>query len=83
MQECITNPVSAAGRRVNHNWIIHMQKEWHIVLKSGLESRWNALPSQGRVMAHTGAIYVKGASRVIAARWDYGSSELALMLNYK
>jgi hypothetical protein len=62
---------------VNHNWIIHMQKEWHIVSKSGLESRWNALPSQGRVMAHIGAIYVKGVSRVIAARWDYGSSRVS------
>ena len=44
-----------------------MQKEWHIVSERDLGSRLNGLPSQGRVMAHIGAIYVKDASRVIAA----------------
>ena len=70
MQEYIINAARVAGRRVNQNWIIHMQKESLIVSKSGMECGWTRPPpSQGRAMAHTGAIYVRGASRVIAAEW--------------
>jgi hypothetical protein len=60
-----------------------MQKEWHIVLKSGLECRWTSPLSQGGVMAHTGAIYVKGASRVVAVEWDSVFSELAIKPKFK
>ena len=75
MLEYIINPARVVGRRVNHIWITHMQKESHIVSKSGAVCRWTSLPSQDGAMAHTGAIYVRVASRAVAAQWDDGFSK--------
>jgi hypothetical protein len=83
MQEYIINPARVAGRRVNQNWIVHMQKESHIVSKSGAECKWTPPLSQVGAMVHTGAIYVRGASRVVAAEWDLGFSELAIKPKFK
>ena len=60
-----------------------MQKESHIVSKSGLEWRWKSPLSQGEVMDHTEATSVKGASRVIAAKWNRGSSKIAEMSSFQ
>jgi hypothetical protein len=70
MPEYIINAARVAGGRVNRIWIIHMQKELHIVSKSGAECRWTRPHSQVRAMAHIGVISVRDASRVIAAEWD-------------
>jgi len=83
MQEYIINPVRVAGRRVNQNWIVHMQKESHIVSKSGAECKWTPPLSQVGAMVHTEAIYVRGASKVVAAEWDLGFSELAIKSKFK
>ena len=78
MQEYIINLARVVRHRLNQSWIIHMFKESLIVLKSGAECRWTFPPSQVRARVHTGAIYVRVASRVIV-EWDQGFSKLAVM----
>jgi hypothetical protein len=68
MQEYIINAARAAGHWVSYIWIIHMQKESHIVSKSGAECRWTSPHTQVGALVHTGVIYVRGASRGIAAK---------------
>jgi hypothetical protein len=46
--------------------MIHIQKELHIVSKSGMDCRWMSLHTRAKARVLTGLISVRGATRVIA-----------------
>jgi len=50
--------------------MIHMQKEWHTVSKSGVEKRWTGRFTQGKVKALIRVIYVRDARMVTAVNCD-------------
>ena len=72
MQEYTFNLARPVGEQSDQNWIIPTQKESLIVSRSGAGCRWRHPPFQVRAKLHTGAIYVRGASRVIVVEWDWG-----------
>jgi hypothetical protein len=45
--------------------MIHMQKESHIVSKSGVEYKWKRSNTQVRAELHTRAIFVKDVNMAI------------------
>jgi len=49
----------------NRSWMIHMQKELCIVLKSGVEYKWKRNNIQVKAELHTRVIFAKDVNTVI------------------